>query len=148
MRFYVSFRAKQSGVEKSVLNRFLHFGPLRGPSVGMTIGAKINYNWYYMLVPVSRSVAPSVSFSSCPGWGPDCASAFRSPPVSRSPDPSAGTYDIMPVNPDMDAARSGRTRHYNYRGRRRSNIDFNLLEGERLSTDYHTTRLTDNHNKA
>ena len=49
MRFFVSFRAQQSGVEKSVLNRFLHFGPLRGPSVGMTIGAKINYNWYYLM---------------------------------------------------------------------------------------------------
>jgi len=46
MRFFVSFRAQQSGVEKSVLNRFLHFGPLCDPPVGMTLGAKINYNWY------------------------------------------------------------------------------------------------------
>jgi hypothetical protein len=37
MRLCESFRAQRSGVEKSVFNRFLHFGPLCGPPVGMTI---------------------------------------------------------------------------------------------------------------
>ena len=36
MRLFESFRAQQSGAEKSVFNRFLHFGPLRGPPVEMT----------------------------------------------------------------------------------------------------------------
>ena len=36
MRLFESFRAQRSGVEKSGFNRFLHFGPLRGPTVEMT----------------------------------------------------------------------------------------------------------------
>jgi len=36
MRLFGSFRAQQSGVEKSVFNRFLHFRPLCGPTVEMT----------------------------------------------------------------------------------------------------------------
>jgi hypothetical protein len=36
-RLFESFRAQRSGVEKSVLNRFLHFGPLCGPPVEMTM---------------------------------------------------------------------------------------------------------------
>lgn len=32
----MSFRAQQSGVEKSVFYRFLDFGPLRDPPVEMT----------------------------------------------------------------------------------------------------------------
>ena len=42
MRLFASFRAQQSGVEKSVLNRFLHFGPLRGPPVEMTEAQILN----------------------------------------------------------------------------------------------------------
>jgi hypothetical protein len=36
MRLFVSFRAQRSGVEKSVLSGFLHFGPRCGPTVEMT----------------------------------------------------------------------------------------------------------------
>jgi len=36
MRLFESFRAQQSGVEKSVFNGFLHFKPLRGSPVEMT----------------------------------------------------------------------------------------------------------------
>ena len=36
MCLFVSFRAQRSGIEKSCFNRFLHFGPLRDPSVEMT----------------------------------------------------------------------------------------------------------------
>ena len=36
MGSFVSFRAKRSGAEESVFNRFLHFGLLRSPTVEMT----------------------------------------------------------------------------------------------------------------
>ena len=98
-------------------------------------------------MPASRSVAPVVSSSHCPRGDPSCASVFRPHPVPLDPDPSAGIGDKMSVNPDMNTARPGRTRHYNYRRRRRSNINFNLVEGVRISANHNTTRHTDNRNK-
>jgi hypothetical protein len=102
----------------------------------------------YILMPASRSVAPVVSSSSCPWRDPCRASSFRPHPVPLDPDPSAGIGYKMSVNPDMETAWPGRTRHNNnIRRRRRSNIDFNLIEGVRLSTDYYAARHIDNRNK-
>ena len=99
-------------------------------------------------MPVSRSVAPVVSSSSCPRRDPCRASTFRPHPVPLDPDPSASIGYKMSVNPDMDTTRPGRTRHNNNRWRRRSNIDFYLFDGERFAAYHHATRLTDNRNKA